>query len=1042
MHPSRRIRLPGGPRLRARAGALAAAVFATAALAANLAFAALPSSTAPASAHRAATPSDTDTTIAIEDIGFLPAEAFDIGDGLPALSVVAAAVTPDDEAWLATMRGLVRHDGRRFVPEPGPGGVFSGAMSDLAATPDGKVWASTPEAGVFVRDQGRWRNVGYPLGLPPESGKRLRSFQQRGGYRLFSTGRGTVHEWDGARWQPWNLPTQLGNTEIFDVLLQAGADRDEDQLWVASFGLGLWHCMGRAPCTAIPMTTPGPRFNEIISLAQWTDPVDGSPILWVASYGGGLARLQHGKWQRLLADDKGLPSNFLQRLLVFTPAGQSPHLWIGTRNGVAHRVGEHWMPLDATSRFEGTTVKALGEGRDASGVRQLWIGSDHGAARLPMTGAWRTISQVGQRGNGVWSVLQEVHAGREQLWVGSDGDGLLRYAGGAWKQFRVADGLPSDMVRSVARDPVTDDLLVGTWGGELSRFDGKRFHLVSTPWKKSDQEAISSILFDRDGITWFTLRESGLARLRAGHWTVFGPDDGYPSRIYDVQRVGEVLWASSNTRGIARIDTSRWRYFSRAEGLPDSSFFALSLIPDAAGRPILWAGSLRAGVVRLDVSDPEKPRVVTQPALPPVPDPFVYEIVPDGRGSLFLSSNYGASLWTPRPDGSFHALDYHRGDGLPHDEGNYGALQVDGGHRIWLGTLGGLGVFAPPTAESAARATPLLLESLTVDRQAVDPARWRTMLALGPGRHDLRFQVALRTGRHEADIRYRSQLVGLETVPSEWSADNARSFSAIPPGDYTLRIEARDGAGMQARPISLSLSIPLPWWRGWPAALAAIAFVVLLMVTVIRLRERQQRLREQHLVDLVRQRTSELETRGVELRRINEELTRLSYHDPLTDLANRRMLLERLHGEWDLAVARDTPLAFLLFDLDQFKAYNDQRGHLAGDDCLREIGRRIDSELLVESATAGRYGGEEFGVVLPGMTMTQAMAEGERIRAAIESAALSHPSTPSGLVTTSVGVASMLPRAGFSAEVLIAAADAALYRAKAAGKNRVEAASP
>jgi diguanylate cyclase (GGDEF)-like protein len=233
----------------------------------------------------------------------------------------------------------------------------------------------------------------------------------------------------------------------------------------------------------------------------------------------------------------------------------------------------------------------------------------------------------------------------------------------------------------------------------------------------------------------------------------------------------------------------------------------------------------------------------------------------------------------------------------------------------------------------------------------------------------------------------------------------------------------------------------MPFWRTLPALGALMLVGLGLLYGLLLLRERQQRRRETQLVGLVRPRTLELENRGLELRRINEELTRLSYHDPLTDLANRRMLLERLHGEWELAQARGVSLAFLLFDLDQFKSYNDQRGHLAGDDCLREVGRRIDAELHKDDATAGRYGGEEFGVVLPGMTLTQAMIEGERIRKALEDAALPHPATPQGVVTISVGVAAMIPRAGYSAELLIAAADAALYRAKGLGKNRVESAS-
>ena len=118
----------------------------------------------------------------------------------------------------------------------------------------------------------------------------------------------------------------------------------------------------------------------------------------------------------------------------------------------------------------------------------------------------------------------------------------------------------------------------------------------------------------------------------------------------------------------------------------------------------------------------------------------------------------------------------------------------------------------------------------------------------------------------------------------------------------------------------------------------------------------------------------------------------------------------------------------------------DRRGHLAGDDCLRDVGRCIDAELPDGDAMAGRYGGEEFGVVLPGLTLDQAVREGERMRKALETAALPHPTTPQGVVTISVGVAAIVPRHGYSAELLIAAADAAMYRAKGSGKNRVEAA--
>ncbi len=872
--------------------------------------------------------------------------------------------------------GLVRYNSRRFVPESGPGNVLSGPIRDIAATADGRVWVSTPDRGVFVLEAGRWRDVGVSNGLPEAGALRLRSFNQRQGYRLFATTRGGVHEWNGNRWQSRALPAALAEEEIFDVLLQAGNTADDDLLWVASFGKGLWRCRGHAACESVPMTVPGPRFNEITSLEHWTDPRDGSEILWVASYGGGLARLQHGAWQRTLAADYGLPSNFLQRLQVQVVQGKQ-QLWIGTRNGLAHFVDGRWMPLDPNVRFDGASVKALAIGQTASGAPLIWVGSDQGSARLRLLGPWRTMSQAGRRGNGIWAVLREVRAEGEQFWLGTDGEGLVQYSSQGWRHFHVADGLPTEMVRSVARDPATDQLLVGTWGGELSRFDGKRFHVLPTPWPKSDDEAISAMWPDSDGSTmWFGLRESGLARLQHGRWTRYPPDQGYPSRVYDLHRVGDTLWASTSNRGLARIDPDGWHYYGRAEGLPDDMLYAMNVVTQADGRPVLWIGSHNSGVVRVDVSDPQNPRLVTLPALPTPPDPFVYEIIPDGRGNLFVATNYGASLWQPKRDGGFTPTDYHRADGLPHDEANFGALQVDDLNRIWMGTLGGLGVFTPnPVATTARIPAPLVLDELTVDGKPVHLAAVSNKLRLPSGSHDLRFEMELLTGERERGNRYRSQLIGLEKAPTEWSAENQRNFVALPAGDYRIRVEAMDADGVAATPVELAVSIPLPFWRTTPAQVALILAAMVLMFVLLRLRERQQRLREQQLVGLVRQRTLELETRGLELRRINEELTRLSYHDPLTDLANRRMLLERLHGEWDLAQARGTPLAFVLFDLDSFKAYNDKRGHLAGDDCLREIGRRIDAELHKPDDTAGRYGGEEFGVVLPGQTSGKRLAD-------------------------------------------------------------------
>ena len=102
------------------------------------------------------------------------------------------------------------------------------------------------------------------------------------------------------------------------------------------------------------------------------------------------------------------------------------------------------------------------------------------------------------------------------------------------------------------------------------------------------------------------------------------------------------------------------------------------------------------------------------------------------------------------------------------------------------------------------------------------------------------------------------------------------------------------------------------------------------------------------------------------------------------------------------------------------------------------VARRVEAELRKPHDTAGRYSGAEFGLLLPGLDLPHALAVAERVRLAVEHADLSHPGSKLGVVTVSIGVAAIIPHAGLNPELLIAAADAALYRAKQSGKNRVE----
>ncbi len=169
------------------------------------------------------------------------------------------------------------------------------------------------------------------------------------------------------------------------------------------------------------------------------------------------------------------------------------------------------------------------------------------------------------------------------------------------------------------------------------------------------------------------------------------------------------------------------------------------------------------------------------------------------------------------------------------------------------------------------------------------------------------------------------------------------------------------------------------------------------------------------------------------------ELSRLAGTDPLTGLANRRRFEAVLAAEWRRAA--EVPLALLMVDADAFKAYNDLFGHPAGDGVLQAIAGRLDDGARGRGGLACRHGGEEFVVLIPGCDEPRALLVAEELRAAVEALALSHPLGTGGVVTISVGVASALPSGGESWHDLLATADAALYRAKADGRNRCRAPS-
>lgn len=172
----------------------------------------------------------------------------------------------------------------------------------------------------------------------------------------------------------------------------------------------------------------------------------------------------------------------------------------------------------------------------------------------------------------------------------------------------------------------------------------------------------------------------------------------------------------------------------------------------------------------------------------------------------------------------------------------------------------------------------------------------------------------------------------------------------------------------------------------------------------------------------------------------SERLHRMAYLDGLTGITNRRGFDEALRAAWERCASESRPLALLMIDIDEFKAYNDLYGHLKGDECLQAVATALRTDLARPQDLTARYGGEEFVCLLPDCSLAGATTIAERHADAVRQLALPHKASRADWrVTVSIGGASVRPGSDSACpDQLIARADAMLYRAKQAGRNRIE----
>jgi diguanylate cyclase (GGDEF)-like protein len=913
-----------------------------------------------------------------------PVRVISRSEGLPSGQVHTLAIDSQGIVWLAGPNGLAKYDGIRVRTFTQRQGLTTQGLRTVAAAPDDTIWIGN-DVGVDLIRNGTVETMpgGWHWGLTNSI------VAEPNGKMWLGAALGLIS------WEPDHGFTPESDARLTDSMIQMVALDSEGNPWVAVRHHGL---LRRSQNEWFSVAT---NIGAITTLGAGEN-----GTMFVGGEFGALHLNTAGTVHERIRTPPGSVS------AIFA---QQDELWLGVDTELRHhRLTSGGWTFEQTV-ISGSRINMLSGDDDGN----VWAATDiKGLAKVE--GVRRALSRPNLGLGAVFSI-RSTRSGA-YLMAGDQGSALVRLGDASQRQPTTVAGLPS-LARTHAWDLIEDrfgDYWAATQTGlQHHQIDGTMLRIGS------DHPVLGApgrALLERpDGLWVGTI--NGLCVINGASIetkTAAGREVGRSlGYVYSLVGDGESVWIGTLGNGLWR-DTGTGPKRCLAEGLSKiGNSYAVALNDDGT------AAILQDNRVVLLRSDGTS-RILTE-----VDEALAgWAVVWGEDATLWVGSSTGLCRYSTRTGALLKQITLWMGiDGWEFTT-NRGLVRHHDG-RVLCGLDSGLTVVdAARVEEMATRRPDVVLNTITWTNTSPEVAGERTIV--DEGKWFLEADVYSTWRVHEAHRGFRFRLLGFEAGWSEPSNTASIRYSSLPPGSYTLQAQAHSplsGWGSIAELLTFHVRATR-WrtrWEQW---------------TTSDSRRKIGRLRqESHLLEQkVRERTVELSGATAQLALAHAEVTKLSLTDALTGVPNRRQFDEAIEQAIVSVYQDQLPTTLLLIDIDSFKQYNDTLGHLAGDQCLQEVAKALQSDPIMAGHLVARYGGEEFAVLLRGVPRARAMKMAEQLRLRVRQLGIPHPSSAvADVVTISIGLASAEPgvRPRATAAHLIDAADDALYQAKDAGRDRV-----
>lgn len=767
-----------------------------------------------------------------------------LDQGLPQISVNAIAQTPENYIWVGTDDGLARFDGMHFtiynrlnVPELG-----SNSFQALLTSRDGSLWAAT-SAGLVRYHKGVFRTYTLKDGLPHGYISSL-ALDRNGALWLGTLGGGLVC-FARDRFTTYTAADGLAHDEVWAV--HASPD---GSIWAGTRrGLSRYKS---GIFTAYTKQT-GLADNWVHALCS-----DGKGGLYVGT-DRGLQHLQRGT-PAAVTTVPGLESVSVQSLAV----DRNGMLWVGTRYIGVRRV-HNGTVADYTSAQGLSNDQAWSLMEDREG--NLWIGTRGGGLNCLRDPVILPYGEPEGLANGtIWSVREDREGA---LWLGTEEHGALRLHKGRATRYTTRDGLLSNEIGAIAEDR-NGDIWLGSDAG-LNRVSNGRIYGLPAG-ADAPIGHVRAIHVEPDGSLWIATMGNGVSRYYDGRFTQFTKSNGLPDdwvRVIHRDRNG-ALWFGTN-QGLACMKGNRFVPIETASGLQQESIYAIHEDRDG----VLWIGTVSGGLARLDSNTL---RFIN--ARQGLVDDAVYSILEDASGDFWLSCNLGVfqvnrkelnALVAGRVDRINPTL-FDTADGMRSRECN-GGIQpsawrsADG--RMWFPTIEGVAAIHPTRVKQKGLTPSVLLKNVSVDRHPID---FSGFVSMPPSHGDLEFEYTGINYFAPERIRFTYKLAGFDKDWIDAGTRRTAYYTKVPPGRYVFHVSAIDRDGVRSRETaSFEFELRHAYYQtGWFYGLC-IAILLVLGMGAYLLRLKVLKAHERQLMQLVDERTQELQEEIRERKHAQEE---------------------------------------------------------------------------------------------------------------------------------------------------------------------------